>query len=442
MAISGTRGLAFTCAGFAMLGLGCPAFNHVDRNIDRTPVMNSGAGASIIYPGQTAPAQSSYPRITQSGSHSAPLPGVQGAEHSGHAPAPGGHLTMIGGTEVDEKRHQKIEESPIYWKYLTAPFAVVAAPFQYAYESIQGEPEPGPSVPTARERNPAPPPPEPVLDYETQQLEGMQRELARRQAAAPPTPAPSTPAWRGGLSIADELKALERAAEAPTPAPETPPTARVLPREPARVTPSPSATRPVPAPQAELVRASGHVDRNGDGVTDHWIFRDAGEISRELFDENFDGQPDRTLHYDPQSHRVVAVEEDSNHDGRIDSYAALRDGQVIRRRDDANADGAVDTWSFYRDGNLTRLERDASGDGFRDRISHYEAGLLLREEQDGNGDGLPDLITHYGKDERVVRVEEDADGDGTLDVVSHYQNGRLARRELLDAQLLESPEPH
>ena len=43
-------------AGVAAGGLlGCPAFHYGNRDIDRTPVTNTGAGASIIYPGQTAP---------------------------------------------------------------------------------------------------------------------------------------------------------------------------------------------------------------------------------------------------------------------------------------------------------------------------------------------------------------------------------------------------
>ena len=451
MSISRTRGVAFLCAGFALMGLGCPAFNHRDRTIDRTPVMNSGAGASIIYPGQTAPAHpgNSHPRAVQPGGNATtssrsggpgPSGGSANVERAGSAPAPGGHVTMIGGTEVDEKRNQKIEESPIYWKYLTAPFALVAAPFAYAYEGLQGEPEPGPPVPTAADRTPAPEAPAPVRDYESSRLEDMQRELSQRQApprgAQTAAPHPS----RASLSIADELRALEQAADTPPaasssrPAPLPP---QGLPQAMARTTQRPLRAT---AGHTPLAAASGHVDRNGDGATDHWIFREEGEISRELFDEDFDGSPDRTLRYDPQSHRVVAVEEDSNLDGRIDSYAALRDGKVIRRRNDANADGAVDTWSFYRDGELTRLERDASGDGFRDRIAHYDAGQLQREEEDGNGDGHPDLVTYYGADERVVRVEEDADGDGQLDVVSHYENGRLKRRELLDAGLLEAPE--
>ena len=86
--------------------------------------------------------------------------------------------------------------------------------------------------------------------------------------------------------------------------------------------PTPRAVRPsarntarAPAPDSSLSAASGHVDRDGDGRTDHWIFRDeGGDMMRESFDDDFDGRPDRTLHYDPWSHAVVRIDEDANQD--------------------------------------------------------------------------------------------------------------------------------
>ena len=87
------------------------------------------------------------------------------------------------------------------------------------------------------------------------------------------------------------------------------------------------------------------------------------------------------------------------------------------------------------------LERDSSGDGFRDHVAHYRDGQMEREEKDGDGDGRLDLIKYYDERERVVRVEEDSDGDGAMDVISHYEEGRLARRELLEASILDAPQP-
>ena len=40
----------------AAQSLGCWAINNREGDLDRSPVVNTGAGASIIYPGQAAPA--------------------------------------------------------------------------------------------------------------------------------------------------------------------------------------------------------------------------------------------------------------------------------------------------------------------------------------------------------------------------------------------------
>ena len=465
-------------AGLAAGGwLGCPAFNYQNRDVDRTPVTNHGAGASIIYPGQTAPPhpgnqhprEAGYGTPSGGGAYGSPgsggtygtppqgappgagygAPGyggeapTSGSTRSSGAPANGGGITMIGGAEQEETGHYQVKESPVYWKYATLPFAVAAAPFKYAWDGIRGEPEAGPSVPRndtqpSRPSAPGPPP----MDYETSALQDMERELAMREAAAPPAPeaqarsAPAPAPSGGGLSIADELAALRRPAG---PATRTAATSAPTPR--AAPAPNQGPSRAT-APETSLAAASGHVDRDGDGRTDHWIFRDeGGDMMRESFDDDFDGRPDRTLHYDPWSHQVVRIEEDANQDGNIDTWTTLREGQVARRRADADDDGDIDTWSYYREGVITRLERDSTGDGFRDHVAHYREGRLEREDKDDDGDGRPDLVKHYGADEQLSRAEEDADGDGAMDVISHYEGGRLMRRELLDASVLSAGEP-
>ena len=435
------RSLALSTAGLALLFLpGCPAFHSVDRDVERTPVVNTGAGASIIYPGQGAPAHpgNHHPQaMPGSGTPGSPGTPTEGQQRSsgGGAPSGGGGITMLGGATTEEERHQKIEEAPQYWKYVTLPFAVLAAPFVWAADAVSGEHEAGPPVPTASsQRAKAPPAGPPPVDYETQQLEQMERELAQRSAPSPPrtappvaTAIPTRAAPGAGLSIADELAALQSAPEAQA-AGSTPSLTGV---------PTPETRRlPKRTGSDELATASGQVDRNGDGRVDHWIFREAGEISRELLDEDFDGSPDRTLHYDLATHQVARIEEDNDRDGRADTWTALSKGRVVGRRADSNEDGQIDTWTFYRAGVVTRIERDASGNGFRDHVAHYNDGKLAREEKDDDGDGIPDLITHYDGQERVARVEEDANGDGHLDVVSHYEEGRLKSRELLDASLL------
>jgi hypothetical protein len=439
------RRCALTLTLLAATGtLGCFAVNKVERDIDRSPTVVTGVGAGIIMPGQSVPVYQGPYHPQTSGQESFGRPGSNSGSATGgpgpsttrsgegNAPAGGGsNITMIGGATVDEERHQTIDETPQWFKYLRLPFAVVAAPFAYVADKLRSEPEPGPEVPDLEQAKQQALPPAPPVDYETATLRQLEDELDRRAA---PVTTPRAGAPEGG-ALAAELAALRRGGAERAVTPATAPT---------RAAPPPTAnTGPSPAPApgghtaARLASASGHVDRDGDGRTDQWIFREGGEVVQEMLDEDFDGRPDRTLQYDLATHQIRAIEEDANHDGRVDTWTSVRDGAIVRRRADDDADGHVDTWSYYRSGEITRLERDASGDGFRDRVSHYDEGRLLREEQDDDADGLADVVKHYDAEERIRRVEEDTNGDGQIDVISHYDAGRLKRRELLDAALLK-----
>jgi hypothetical protein len=484
-----------------MATTGCMSINKRQKDIDRSPVVTTGAGATIMYPGRSVPMppamHPSHVPAPVPGSAAAPqgapvAPGAPGAAPpapgasyppagAGYPPAGanyppptaspdsgptpgsgsggGGGLSMIGGAQVEEDYHVTVDEEPLYFKYLMLPFAVAAAPFAYAAEKMRGEQEPGPELPTLENSRPAPAPSAAPTDYESRRLEQMERELTQRGPAATPTPAPAPTqaayqappmqaprtASAGAPSLGDELMALQQrtAAVGPRPAPAPSRAAAAQSVPPQAVTEPPvSAAQPAPsatrgAADPALAGASGQVDRNGDGRPDQWIFRESGEMSRELYDEDFDGRPDRTLHYDLASHQVDAIEEDADHDGRIDTWVTLADGAVTRRRVDEDADGQADLFEFHRNGQLARLERDTNADGFRDRISFYTEGRLEREQEDDDGDGQIEMTRYYDLQERVVRVEEDADGDGKIDVVSHYEAGRLTRREILDTSLLQ-----
>ena len=436
---------------------GCMAYNNTSSDFDRTPIVNTGTRAAIIYPGQGAPAMpGSVPQAPyappgtspQSGQPATPeqqppyppgaAPAPQPQSNTQSGSAPDGQITFLGGSRMEENRHVDIRKEPLVVKYLTAPFKLIAAPFVLAKEAIEGEPEPGPAIP--RRPDPqlphaqsgartAPPEQQPATDYETARLEDLERQLdTRRETEQPETSQQQiASAQSPSLSIANELRELQRAPEMPRsrsehPSPSAPPTAATTP-------PSREPGNPFPT-------ASGIVDRNNDGRIDQWIFRENGEIAKEVLDEDFDGRPDRTMIFDPQSHRPSRVEEDTRGDGVLDSWTDYANGAIARRRSDSDGDGTVDTWSFFRAGELARHEQDTSGDGFRDVVSFFEEGRRVREERDANGDGQPDAILHYDSNEQLVRREEDRDGDGGLEVVSHYEAGRLVRRELLDVPAL------
>jgi len=471
---------------------GCMAFSHSERDLDRTPIVNIGSRASIIYPGQSAPGfptLSPPPGSTGAGSYSSQngpngqsgqgqYTGSPGQPHAdplvtqpGPPPSPprsqstyqpppndpNAGMVMLGGAREDITRHISIREDPLFMKYLMAPLVIAAAPFVLAKEAIVGEPEPGPAVPRPPNptSHPTQPPPPRAQHYEERMMQDMARELSERQAnrereatqqalAPDPTRTTAAVASSGRLSIAAELEALRRTPDLPS---RTPRSARQAPHDEttaSRPSNSPStpatdrssANRSYPPrtqPGSSATTADGIVDRNNDGRIDQWIYRSHGEIEREELDEDFDGHVDRIIHIDLASHQIRLVEEDNGGTGAIDTWTDYRQGAIARRRADSDGDGSVDTWSFYRSGELVRHEQDTTHDGYRDAISFYQHGRRLRETRDLDADGEPDVELFYDENDQVVRREEDHDGDGTVEVISHYRNGRLVRKELLDA---------
>jgi hypothetical protein len=353
-------GLTLLTLAVALGSTGCWAVYNAEADIDRTPVVNTGAGASVIYPGHSAPPHpgNHHPREAGYGQgvQTAPAPtGANGAPPSGTqpyaapgtgapAPAPTGAaahvppgaggagvaqpppeyasrstsgggtgtqgtgITMIGGAETDETSHVKISEAPTWMKYLGLPFAILAAPFEYGAEKAAGEPEPAPAVPRlADQPRPVHGPPAPT-DYEASQLRDLERELAMREqprAAAPPPPAVATPRDPSRSSFADELATLRRRTQ-PAPAPATAPlSGSAVPTTTAAapVSTPPTATRETHATPAAA--STGEVDRDGDGRSDHWSQSVGGGITRDLSDEDFDGIRDRVRVSDGLAQGVV-----------------------------------------------------------------------------------------------------------------------------------------
>ncbi len=379
---------------------GC-VYGRYTGDVEENPVIDTGVGAAVIMPGQSAPVMIPGGGYAPGGNTECRSgPNGQSCTSGGGTVAPSpSHITMIGGAEQDIENHMQAKENPLLLKWLTTPFAVLAAPFAAAAEAARGEPETGPAVPQEKTPRPEAKAPEVPEDYEAQRLQQMEDELDQKLAAGRRGSAPRATATQplresssGAISIADELAALQRR-----------PRTREVRRQAA---PTPHETPDPRRAPDEADAADGIVDRNEDGRIDLWIYRQDGEIVRKVLDQNFDGQPDTTLHYDPQTHQLARVEEDNDHDGVTDGWTDYVDGKIARRRADANRDGTTDTWTFYRDGEIQRHEQDTDGDGFRDRVGIYLRGKLLREEQDSNADGI-------------------------ADVISHYDNGRLARKELM-----------
>ncbi|MFI5319753.1 MAG: hypothetical protein ACHQ6V_09255 [Myxococcota bacterium] len=385
------------------LGLGCVTGNPY-ADYHETPVIERGACATVIMPGEQVPLGS-------------------------QPDCPNGYSSIGGAVVYDEKDYEKpLTPKQVAKSVVGAPAAVVGAPVAAGAAAVNRMRN-GQQQSSSRSGSAEQP------ASEEDVIEQMRREIVQREAhgrgqAEPAQPAPAAQPGRvashtspaPSASIAAELAAL-RGARADAPAPVSSAPAPLAPRLPPQ--------RSAPAPTAPV--ADRVADRDGDGAPDQWIYRDAsGRPAREELDENADARPDRTSWLDPATGRETRMEEDSNLDGRVDTWVEYTDGAMARQRRDTNYDGVPDVWSYYdRAGQLSRQELDLDGDGYRNRESLYRGGKLAKEREDRDGDGRFDLVTAYDADERIARRDEDRDGDGRIDTRSIYQAGKLAKREVV-----------
>lgn len=154
----------------------------------------------------------------------------------------------------------------------------------------------------------------------------------------------------------------------------------------------------------------------------------------DMQDMNSDGAPDVWVYHDPQNPKqVVRREEDTDHNGQVDTWSYYNQGQLVRRQVDRTGDGNVDGLFFYKDDKLVREERDEDGNGVPTYRALYQDGRLVKVEKDSNRDGRVDTWSYYdpkANTETVVREERDFNSDGGIDLWSYYESGRLVRRDV------------
>lgn len=398
------------------------------RGLPNAPIFNTGARATVIMPGQQAPAMPGQHTASPTGTAQYPsggqYPGGPGAPPPGTPPSAYGNpndLSMLGGAvTVDtykiKKKRNPLNNNPLLW-----PFAIVAWPFEKIADAVDGEDDDAKldrraqqivesgGAPTFSRREQAQ---QAQLQHEQAQNDAMERELAQRNAGAAPSQRTASAAPSGAsASIAAELEALRNRAAAP---------------------PRSSGAAPAAATGSDEAE-----DRNGDGRADHWVYD--GERRREVFDDDADGKPDRTVFYEPGGKQMQRTEQDSDGDGTPDSWVLYEHGKQVQTRSDTNHDGQVDSWTFYdASGQIERQAQDLDGDGQRDRAEQFENGKLARRTEDLDSDGRPDRTTRFDAKGQPIQTEEDKDGDGNIDVRSYYESGRLVKRQLLDGEAQEA----
>ncbi len=119
-------------------------------------------------------------------------------------------------------------------------------------------------------------------------------------------------------------------------------------------------------PDGKEITVRKEKDLNGDGKVDSWeYYAPDGSLSKLVFDMDFDGKPDVTLHFEKD--QLVRKEYAFGFDGKARSWNFYEKGKLVRKERDTNGDGKVDYWEYWEGGDIDRIGYDEDGDGQVDR---------------------------------------------------------------------------
>ena len=165
-------------------------------------------------------------------------------------------------------------------------------------------------------------------------------------------------------------------------------------------------------------------DANGNGRIDTWTEMDGSRPIRSRIDRNEDGRMDRWEYYGAGG-RLVKVGFSRRDDGKPDAWAEPSpDGRISRVLVSSVGDEKkIDRWETYDPAtagggpesaqSLVAVDEDTNGDGRADRWEKYSAGQLQTASFDENGDGRIDRRLTYQAG-KLVLIESEPDTAGKL----------------------------
>jgi hypothetical protein len=107
-------------------------------------------------------------------------------------------------------------------------------------------------------------------------------------------------------------------------------------------------------------------DLNGDGRIDAWeLYGPDGTVTELVYDFDFDGKPDATLHYEKD--QLVKKDLAFGFDGVPRTFAYYEKGKLVRKERDTTGSGKVDSWEYWENDEIDRIGVDLDGDGQVDR---------------------------------------------------------------------------
>jgi hypothetical protein len=167
-----------------------------------------------------------------------------------------------------------------------------------------------------------------------------------------------------------------------------------------------STSQVTPSYNSETGRLEGlAADRDGDGRVDTRAEMDGLHFKRVEIDRDGNGKADRWEYYAAPAAPVAAA-----------SPAAPPSRNELVRAEEANGPQGdrVTRREFYERGVIARIEEDTDADGRIDTWDWYEGGALVRMDLDLQGRGRADRRLLYGPHGDVTRVEVDTEGDGVF----------------------------
>jgi antitoxin component YwqK of YwqJK toxin-antitoxin module len=182
-------------------------------------------------------------------------------------------------------------------------------------------------------------------------------------------------------------------------------------------------------------------DKDYDGHMDTWTRYDSGLVAEIDRDADGDGKVDEWQIYGPDG-RMVRREVDRDADGVKDAFYEFANGALVSERH-VDKNGRLERAVYYRDHQLVRAEEDTNHDGAIDTWTYFQTSggheVVSRVEKDTGRHGKPDTFETYaqlGGKTVLEKREEDKNGDGTVDVLSLYENGKLKERQILNPELV------
>jgi hypothetical protein len=168
-----------------------------------------------------------------------------------------------------------------------------------------------------------------------------------------------------------------------------------------------------PTYNASGVLTKLEADTDHDGKIDTWAYMDGARVVRVEIDENGDGTVDRWEYHKQGQVGQAGQVAQSAPVRRLDRGGLESPDKTIEHIERATRhDGVVSRWEYFENGLLTRIEQDTDGDGKLDKWETYSGGSLSMMAIDSQHRGRPDRRLVYRPDGTLERIEIDPDGSG------------------------------